>query len=285
MTAHQNYILVALKHQRDEILQHWFDHQRRNETIDSALVDSADLQRHAAELLDEFASLIESRQLSDITKDDLEQLRDSMRSTARFFDRRGQQPAEIALFILSLKHALLKVLPPHYSDAAELASEVAAISEILDDLGLFCFQVTVEQREATIREQQAELTELSVPVIKLWDNVLVLPIIGTLDSLRAQTLMERLLTRIASTGDRFAIIDISGVPTVDTMTAQHLTKTLRAVQLMGADCVITGLRPDVAQTMVSLGIDLSQFTTRFSLADGFGMCLDRLGLAVQDKRS
>jgi rsbT co-antagonist protein RsbR len=151
---------------------------------------------------------------------------------------------------------------------------------LLDKLGLFTTEVHQKAREEVIERQQREVLELSTPVVKMWDGILALPLIGTLDSARTQTVMESLLQRIVETGCETAIIDITGVPTVDTVTAQHLLKTVAAARLMGADCIISGIRPQIAQTIVHLGVDLSSVTTKANLADAFALALKRLGLAV-----
>ncbi len=154
------------------------------------------------------------------------------------------------------------------------------VTVLLDRLGLYTTEVHQRTREEIIRQQQHEMLELSTPVVTLWTNVLALPIIGTLDSSRAQTIMESLLQKIVETGAEMTIIDITGVPTVDTITAQHLLKTVTAARLMGAECIISGIRPQIAQTIVQLGIDLGDVITKASLADAFREALSRTGLAV-----
>ena len=151
---------------------------------------------------------------------------------------------------------------------------------LLDKLGLYTTEVYQKGREEVIARQQQEMLELSTPVVKLWDGILALPMIGTLDSARTQVVMETLLQRIVETGSSIAIIDITGVPTVDTLTAQHLLKTVTAARLMGAECIISGIRPQIAQTIVHLGVDLADVTTKATLADAFAIALERTGLTV-----
>jgi rsbT co-antagonist protein RsbR len=165
-------------------------------------------------------------------------------------------------------------------DAAALAEEIWAASLVLDSLGLYTTEAYQKSREGVIHRQQHELLELSTPVVTLWDGVLALPLIGTLDSARTQIVMESLLQRIVDTGSLIAILDITGVPTVDTLVAQHLLKTIAAARLMGADCIISGIRPQIAQTIVHLGVDLNTVTTKATLADAFKVALKRTGLAV-----
>src|SRR4029077_18725138 len=166
------------------------------------------------------------------------------------------------------------------TDAGSLADETWSASLLLDSLGLYTTEIYQKTRESVINRQQQELLELSTPVVTLWDGVLALPLIGTLDSARTQGVMESLLQRIVDTGSLIAILDITGVPTVDTLVAQHLLKTIAAARLMGADCIISGIRPQIAQTIVHLGVDLNTVTTKATLADAFKVALKRTGLAV-----
>ena len=158
-------------------------------------------------------------------------------------------------------------------------------NQLLDKLGLFTTEVFQRGRERVIIRQQQELMELSTPVVTLWEGVLALPVIGTLDSARTQVVMENLLQRIVETGAQIAIIDITGVPTVDTLTAQHLLKTVAAARLMGADCIISGIRPQIAQTIVHLGVELGNIVTKATLADAFAVAMQRTGLAVTQASS
>jgi rsbT co-antagonist protein RsbR len=161
-----------------------------------------------------------------------------------------------------------------------LADDIWTATRMLDSLGLYTTESYQKTREDVISRQQQEMLELSTPVVMLWDGILALPLIGTLDSARTQVVMENLLQRIVDTGSSIAILDITGVPTVDTLVAQHLLKTVAAARLMGADCIISGIRPQIAQTIVHLGVDLNSVTTKATLADAFGVALKRLGLAV-----
>jgi rsbT co-antagonist protein RsbR len=192
----------------------------------------------------------------------------------------GFSPSETATFIFSLKEPLFDVIREHSSDGAAAATAIIETTRLLDRLGLFITEVFQRGREQLIIRQQQELMELSTPVVTLWEGVLALPIIGTLDSDRTQVVMESLLQRIVESGAAIAIIDITGVPTVDTLTAQHLLKTVAAARLMGADCIISGIRPQIAQTIVHLGVDLGTVVTKATLADAFAIALHRRGLTV-----
>jgi rsbT co-antagonist protein RsbR len=193
----------------------------------------------------------------------------------------GFTASETATFVFSLKHAVFERLRARYGATPDvLAAATLDASRLLDRLGLFTTEQYQRGRDQVIIRQQQELLELSTPVVTLWDGVLALPLIGTLDSARTQVVMENLLQRIVDTGAGIAIIDITGVPTVDTLTAQHLLKTVAAARLMGADCIISGIRPQIAQTIVHLGVELGSVVTKATLADAFTIALQRLGLAV-----
>lgn len=195
--------------------------------------------------------------------------------------RQGFTPTQTATFIFSLKQPVFsRVQEEFVRDPAEAASEIWTFSVLIDRLGLFTFDIYQQAREQIVTLQQQELIELSTPVVKLWDGILALPLIGTLDSGRAQVVMESLLQQIVQSGASIAIIDITGVPTVDTLVAQHLLKTIAAARLMGADCIISGVRPQIAQTIVHLGVELGDVSTKATLADAFRLALRRSGQNV-----
>jgi rsbT co-antagonist protein RsbR len=196
--------------------------------------------------------------------------------------RQGFTPVETAMFVFSLKEPLFARLRIELQDnALGLAELTWTVSTLFDALGLYTTEVFQTSREQVILRQQQELLELSTPVVQLWDGILALPLIGTLDSARTQVVMESLLQKIVDTGAAISIIDITGVPTVDTLVAQHLLKTVAAARLMGADCIISGIRPQIAQTIVHLGVNLSNVTTKATLADAFVVALQRAGKSVQ----
>ncbi len=193
----------------------------------------------------------------------------------------GYTPSETASFIFSLKEPLVSLLREQAdSDAAALARETWQVTELVDKLGLFTIEAFQKTREDVISRQQQELLELSTPVVRLWENILALPLIGTLDSARTQVVMQNLLDAIVQTRSDYAIIDITGVPLVDTLVAQHLLKTVAAARLMGADCLISGIRPQIAQTIIHLGVDLTDVTTKATLADAFAVRLRRSGHSI-----
>ena len=195
----------------------------------------------------------------------------------------GFSPSETATFIFSLKQPLFQVLRKSHTDPAKLADDIWTATQVLDRLGLQTTESFITTREQMINRQQQEMMELSTPVVQLWAGILALPLIGTLDSARTQVVMENLLQRIVDTGSAIAILDITGVPTVDTLVAQHLLKTVAAARLMGADCIISGIRPQIAQTIVHLGVELGSVTTKATLADAFAVALSRLNLAIEQR--
>jgi rsbT co-antagonist protein RsbR len=204
-------------------------------------------------------------------------LADLSRSRAQ----QGFTPTETAIFVLSVKKPLFAVLRDSLaSDPNALAAELWSTTQLVDSLGLYTTEIYLKTRADIIRRQQEEMLELSTPVVKLWQGILALPIIGTLDSARTQVVMEALLEGIVKTNSKVAIIDITGVPTVDTLVAQHLLKTVTAARLMGADCIISGVRPQIAQTIVHLGINLLDVTTKATLSDAFALALQRTGISL-----
>jgi rsbT co-antagonist protein RsbR len=208
-------------------------------------------------------------------------VREFLKDLSRSRSVQGYSPSETASFVFSLKRPLFAHLRSELNgDGQALADETWAINELLDRLGLYTTEVYQRSREELITRQQQEMLELSTPVVKLWDGILALPMIGTLDSARTQIVMESLLQKIVETSSGLAIIDITGVPTVDTLTAQHLLKTVTAARLMGAECIISGIRPQIAQTIVHLGVDLGDVITKASLADALALALEKTGRTV-----
>jgi len=211
-------------------------------------------------------------------------VRDLLGELSRSRALQGFSATETASFVFSLKEPLFVLLRHHHGDhGPTLADATGAASRLIDALGLYTIGVFQRSREEIIVRQQQELQELSTPVVKLWDGILALPLIGTLDSTRTQVVMENLLQAIVDHGAEIAIVDITGVPTVDTLVAQHLLKTISAARLMGADCIVSGIRPQIAQTMVHLGVELN-VVSKANLADAFGLALTRLGRRVVRNR-
>ena len=264
----------VLAEQRQELLTDWLRAQ-------PAGTGAADGREQPARFLSALAAALAVLPAGDLDAPAWADLRDVLDELARARAQRGASPAETALFVLSLKESLFTRLRASADgDAQALAEALWAATRVLDRLGLYTTEAYQKGREQIIARQQQELLELSTPVVALWDGILALPLIGTLDSARTQIVMESLLQKIVDTGAPIAIIDITGVPTVDTLVAQHLLKTVAAARLMGADCIISGIRPQIAQTIVHLGVDLSDVTTKATLADAFAVALRRSGQAV-----
>jgi rsbT co-antagonist protein RsbR len=263
------------------ILQQWMDSQIAATTFRPDRLSRAELQENSTQFLSAFRRALSSGN-SDIQSGDWAAVRHVLDTLSNSRAERGFSPSETATFVFSLKEPLFERVRVQYSkDATKLAETTWELNVLLDRLGLYTAEVFQRGRDAIIARQQQEVLELSTPVVTLWDGILALPLIGSLDSARTQIVMETLLQRIVDSGAAIAIIDITGVPTVDTLTAQHLLKTVAAARLMGADCIISGIRPQIAQTIVHLGVDLGTVVTKATLADAFRIALQRTGRAVQ----
>jgi rsbT co-antagonist protein RsbR len=261
------------------VLKQWIDDQTKLVGFRSDRLSRQDLNDESRRFLSLFRAALNEN--TDIQSPAWEAPRQMLEELSASRAQLGFTPSETAIFVFSLKQALFNRLRAALASQAEkLATVTWDVSLLLDKLGLFTTEVYQKRREQVIIRQQEEMMELSTPVVTLWEGVLALPLIGTLDSSRTQVVMESLLQRIVESGASIAIIDITGVPTVDTVTAQHLLKTVAAARLMGADCIISGIRPQIAQTIVHLGVDLGVVVTKASLAGAFAVALRRLGLAV-----
>ena len=265
------------------LLADWIKSQKLSGSLRSGQISEQELTEISRRFLAAFRSGASSGQFSDIGSASWDQTRGVLEDLSRSRAAQGFTPSETATFIFSLKEPLFSRLRELLGrDAARLAQELWTATLILDKLGLFTAESFQKNREDVIARQQQELLELSTPVVQLWEGILALPLIGTLDSNRTQIVMESLLERIVAAEAEIAIIDITGVPTVDTLVAQHLLKTVSAARLMGADCIISGIRPQIAQTMVHLGVDLN-VVSKSTLADAFELALRRLNKRVVDR--
>lgn len=260
------------------ILEDWVNEQIASRKSPLDVAQQTERRQQSEELLGRLRSSAQTGNLSDITTPQWAPVRELLTEISRTRARQGFTPTETAMFVFSLKSPLMaRLRQVANGDGAALAEESWAISVLLDKLGLYTIESYQRSREEIISRQQQEMLELSTPVVKLWDGILALPLIGTLDSARTQIVMESLLSKIVETGCEIAIIDITGVLTVDTLVAQHLLKTVAATRLMGADCIISGIRPQIAQTIVHLGVDLSAVTTKATMAEAFQLALQRQG--------
>lgn len=269
-----------IENNRDSLLNVWLEKMlSRLERRDR--VAAAEFRSQADQFLSVLATCLRKGQDYDINTTAWSELRALLADISRVRLRQGFTPNETALFVFSLKEPLFHLLQGALaSQPAQLAEETLQAGVLFDNLGLYTLDEFQKGREQVILRQQQELLELSTPVVTLWKNVLALPLIGTLDSARTQVVMESLLQKIIETGAAIAIIDITGVPTVDTLVAQHLLKTVAAARLMGADCIISGIRPQIAQTIVHLGVNLEDVITKATLADAFQIALQRSGASI-----
>jgi rsbT co-antagonist protein RsbR len=273
-------LVTVLSKSESSVLAEWIK-EMAGATRRTDLMNDSELRSQCSKFLKLLREGAESGS-SDVQTASWQPLRELLTEISRSRAQQGFTPTETATFVLSVKKPLFELLRDHVgNDANSVAAELWSTSELIDSLGLFTAEMYLKTREEVIRRQQEEMLELSTPVVKLWDGILALPIIGTLDSARTQVVMETLLENIVKTNSRVAIIDITGVPTVDTVVAQHLLKTVTAARLMGADCIISGVRPQIAQTIVHLGINLLDVTTKATLADAFAVALDRTGLSLE----
>ena len=269
-----------IKQHEKELLAEWMRSQLAAATLRADLLKDADLHEQSRHFLGAVQAAAQHGGISDITGEHWAGVREMLRSLSRTRTQQGFTPAETATFVFSLKEPLFALLRKQVKSADALADEMWAASVLLDKLGLHTVEAYLASREDLIKSQQGDLLELSTPVVQLWDDVLALPLVGTLDSARAQVVMETLLQKVVETEASIAIIDITGVPTVDTLVAQHLIKTVSATRLMGADCIISGIRPQIAQTIVHLGVNLGEVITKATLADAFAVALKRTGATI-----
>lgn len=277
----QNAVSI-LKKKKDYTLELWMKNQLANAGLREDLITNTELREQSEELISILIDRLTEQNISDIDDTDFEPVVEILAGISISRARQGFTPRETAAFIFSLKEALIEVLQEDITDdPATLYHETLKVSRLLDSFTSVTFETYIKGREEVILRQTDEISEISTPVIRVWDGILALPIIGTLDSARTQVVMENLLEQIVETGSSIAILDISGVPTVDSLVAQHLLKTVSATRLMGADCIISGIRPEIAQTIVHLGIDLSQIITKASLASALRYAFNVLKLEVK----
>jgi rsbT co-antagonist protein RsbR len=257
-----------LREHHDKVIGRW------SELVVAGVRGRTSLEETRREVADIYSLIV--RVLANADEHAIGELRAALDELSRGRARDGFTPSETALGVFALKEAVYELV----ADAAEMVPEFLAFSHLIDDLGLRTFEAYSAAREQIISDQAAAMLELSTPVVRLWDGIIAVPLVGTLDSARTQLVMEKLLDTLVSTGAGHAVIDITGVPTVDTEVAQHLLKTVSAARLLGAECSISGIRPQVAQTIVSLGIEFGDIATKATLADALALALRQAGLRV-----
>ncbi len=278
--ATQSGLAAILAKHGSSLLSDWLKELLGTKNRSGQTASEAELRRECSEFIKLLAEAAE-KDGGNVESAAWSGVREMLAHLSRSRSAAGYSPSETASFVFSLKKPLFDLLRRDLTGNGQaLADETWSVSLMIDKLGLYTFESYQKAREEIINRQQQEMLELSTPVVTIWDGILALPMIGTLDSARTQVVMETLLQKIVETGSGIAIIDITGVPTVDTLTAQHLLKTVTAARLMGAECLISGIRPQIAQTIVHLGVDLGDVTTKASLADALALAFDRTGRAV-----
>jgi rsbT co-antagonist protein RsbR len=272
-------IATVLKNRRADIETAWLQQLTTTSASSSGRVANEELKRQGQEFFNVFDRALETGRIDAIDGPEWAEVRAFLEDLSRRRALAGFNSEDTARFVFSLKKPLFEALRREsLADPGQTVDTVWEITLLLDKLGLYTVTAYQRAREGVINRQQQELLELSTPVVKLWDGILALPMIGTLDSARTQIVMESLLQKIIDTESQIAILDITGVPTVDTLVAQHLLKTVTALRLMGAECIISGVRPQIAQTIVHLGVDLQGVTTKANLADALALALKRIGV-------
>jgi rsbT co-antagonist protein RsbR len=273
---------VILRSKKTALLEEWMNHQLNSPGLREDLVSNEDLRGQSEELVTILLQNLTSENLSDPASSSFEPVLDILSGIAMVRARQGFSPRETGMFVISLKETLLSQLQRELKgDPNTLYEESRRLSRLMDHFVINSFETFIQGREEVILRQTDEMAEISTPVIRLWEGILALPIIGTLDSSRTQIIMESLLNEIVATGSSIAILDISGVPAVDSLVAQHLIKTVTATRLMGAECIISGIRPEIAQTIVHLGIDLTDIITKATLASALQYGFQVLNLQVR----
>lgn len=278
----ENQTSQILQKNKKRILETWMQLQLADQTLREDLITNQSLRVQSEELLTAVLKVIGNDNFEDFKE--FEQITNVLREIAISRARQGFSARETGVFVLSMKAAINQVLEKEFAhDPKLLYQEIAGVNKLVDTLSIITFETFIKGREEVILRQTDEITEISTPVIRVWDGIVALPIIGILDSTRTQTMMENLLQEIVSTGSTIAILDISGVPTVDSLVAQNLIKTVSATRLMGAECIISGIRAEIAQTIVHLGIDLSNIKTKATLASALKLAFSMMNVEVIKK--
>jgi rsbT co-antagonist protein RsbR len=274
-------ISKLLQRKKKQILQEWMTNQMQDHSLREDLMSNDQLREQSGELLDGLLTTLTANNFNDTQSTDFEGVHEILSGISISRARQGFSPRETGLYVFSLKDALQASISSELKDnPQELLQATMTLNKLMDSLAIVTFETFIKGREEVILRQTDEITEISTPVIRVWEGILALPIIGTLDSSRTQVVMENLLQEIVESGSTIAILDISGVPAVDSLVAQHLIKTVAATRLMGAECIISGIRPEIAQTVVHLGIDLSTIVTKATLASALKYAFVLLRLEV-----
>jgi rsbT co-antagonist protein RsbR len=279
--ANRGGLSTLLDKHESELLASWISEQLASSALRKDLMKESELRDQSRNFLSLMRAAAQSNNFTDTSRPEWGAVRDLLADVSKSRATQGFTPSETAAFVFSLRNPLLNLIQREGGlETGGIAGELSSATTLLDKLGLFTFEEYQKTREGIINRQQQEMMELSTPVVRLFDGIVAVPLIGTLDSARTQVVMENLLQRIVETGAEIAIIDITGVPTVDTLVAQHLLKTVAAARLMGADCIISGIRPQIAQTIIHLGVDLQNVTTKATMADALVLALKTMGMVI-----
>src|SRR5687768_10235246 len=280
----KNEAIKVLQKKKKNILETWMKLQISDEGLREDLMTNEDLRSQSEEFLTAFIDSLKDENIDSPRSADFDPVIDILNAISISRAKGGFSPRETGTYVFSLKDALITILQQEIKDPQELYVQSQKIGRVIDSFGVTTFESFIKGREEIILRQTDEISEISTPVIRVWDGILALPIIGTLDSARTQVVMESLLQEIVESGSSIAILDISGVPAVDSLVAQHLIKTVAATRLMGAECIISGIRPEIAQTVVHLGIDLTDVLTKSTLASALKTAFQMMQLQVIKKR-
>ena len=279
----KNEAIKVFQKKKRNIQETWMKLQLNDETLRDDLMSNDDLRRQSDELLNTLVDALDDSNIDDPRSSSFDPVVDILSAISISRAKQGYSPRETGTYVFSLKDALIHTLQQEIKDPQELYQQSIKIMRLIDSFGVTTFETFIKGREEVILRQTDEIAEISTPVIRVWDGIVALPIIGTLDSARTQIVMESLLQQIVESSSSIAILDISGVPAVDSLVAQHLLKTVSATRLMGAECIISGIRPEIAQTVVHLGIDLSGIITKATLASALKTAFGILHLQVVKK--
>lgn len=280
----KNESIIIFQKKKQAVLDKWIKIQLQDHSLSHDLITNEDLRIQSEELLYSLIDNLSDANIDNSESRDFDHVVDILSAISISRAKQGYSPRETGNYIYSLKEALLSILSEELSDPSILYKQSMAVNKLIDSFSISTFETFIKGREDVIFRQTDEITQIATPVIRVWEGILALPIIGTLDSSRTQAVMESLLQEIVDTGSSIAILDISGVPAVDSLVAQHLIKTVSATRLMGAECIISGIRPEIAQTVVHLGIDLSNVITKATLASALKTAFIILNLEVTKKQ-
>jgi rsbT co-antagonist protein RsbR len=279
--SNRGSLSTLLDKHESELLAAWISEQLGSSALRKDLMKESELRDQSRNFLSLLRTAAQSNNFTDTSRPEWGAIRDLLADVSKSRATQGFTPSETAGFVFSLRNPLLNLIQREGGlETSGIAGDVSSATTLLDKLGLYTFEEYQKTREGIINRQQQEMMELSTPVVRLFDGIVAVPLIGTLDSARTQVVMENLLQRIVETSAEIAIIDITGVPTVDTLVAQHLLKTVAAARLMGADCIISGIRPQIAQTIIHLGVDLQNVTTKATMADALVLALKTMGMVI-----